>query len=34
MTKVNIKLKSKKEVASDTMAFYFYKPAGLLLLMP
>jgi len=28
MTKVNIKLKSKKEVASQTMAFHFEKPAG------
>ncbi len=29
MTKINIKLKSKKEVASGTMAFYFSKPSGL-----
>lgn len=29
MAKVNIKLKSKKEVASDTMTFHFSKPAGL-----
>ena len=28
MAKVNIKLKSKKEVASGTMAFHFDKPAG------
>lgn len=28
MPKVNIKLRSKKEVASDTMAFYFDKPEG------
>lgn len=28
MAKVNIKLKSKKEVASGTMAFHFEKPAG------
>lgn len=28
MAKVNIKLKSKKEVASETMAFHFSKPAG------
>ncbi len=28
MTKVNIKLKSKKEVASGTMAFHFDKPSG------
>ena len=26
MPKVNIKLKSKKEVASDTMTFHFSKP--------
>ena len=28
MAKVNIKLRSKKEVASGTMAFHFDKPAG------
>jgi len=28
MSKVNIKLKSKKEVASETMAFHFDKPEG------
>lgn len=28
MEKVHIKLKSKKEVASDTMMFHFSKPAG------
>ncbi len=28
MAKVNIKLRSKKEVASDTMTFHFNKPAG------
>ncbi len=28
MAKVNIKLKSKNEVASDTMTFHFNKPAG------
>ncbi|HEY5391085.1 MAG TPA: FAD-dependent oxidoreductase [Hanamia sp.] len=28
MAKVNIKLKSKKEVATDTMTFHFSKPAG------
>lgn len=28
MAKVNIKLKSKKEVASDTMKFHFSKPVG------
>jgi ferredoxin-NADP reductase len=28
MAKVNIKLKSKKEVARDTMAFHFEKPSG------
>lgn len=28
MTKVNIKLKSKREVASETMTFHFSKPTG------
>ncbi len=28
MAKVNIKFRSEKEVASDTMEFHFFKPAG------